>query len=664
LTHSSKLLSIILLILITYSLTTTVYGGLNPQWLSGISWYQYPITEFIVGAYGDFIVVDPDYGPSGKPWTSDDIEWIKASGKKIIAYLNIGFAENWRDYWNETWNETFHPEWLVWVEYPGWPGEYFVKYWHPSAWETGGWVDILKHELEKIISMGFDGVRLDNIDSCKYWEDPASIGLAGVLPQVDNASTWMIYLVGNLSSYAKSLNPDFIVQANMGGALDLLGNDTFLASIDVVEREEVWYANNTPVASSETSEALYWLRYARDHGKKVFVMDYAWSPDYLLDELSKASKEGFYIYVASDYELDKLPGYLPVYSGIDSAGDIVTWSYHGIIGDQIRGEWDVYVAKITENGLVSVKRVTGDGSDEYNPSVTVNPGKGEVFIVYNVYKSGAYSVEAVVLSRSKFNVKNYVSIASGSPGSVSYIKPSTVYCSGYYYVVFLGNDTGDYDVYVAVIDSSTYSKVKTFKITDNLVDDEYPVAVGVGDKVAVLWRDNTSALHLALVDVDRVEWSIELADNVKPYRYGAVYVRDKGILVVYEENESATATLVSFDGVTIAEKKGLPDITWRPKPVFYGDDIVVYPSMYSIVTLRIKSIELLETRSIPVNTVAGSTVSVIGDQVYVASVSLKPGNNINIYPAGAPLNPAPEPSLLPLVIVLALTTVLLLTRRK
>jgi len=149
------------------------------------------------------------------------------------------------------------------------------------------------NELEKIIDMGFNGVILDNVDSCMMWEEPEEYGLGGLIPRVTNASEWIINLVHRLSSYAKSREKNFIVIVNIGGALELLENETFIDSIDVVLREEVWYSNNEQVNSSETNYTLYWLKYAKKHGREVIVLDYAWTRKYIEDTLSKARQEGF-----------------------------------------------------------------------------------------------------------------------------------------------------------------------------------------------------------------------------------------------------------------------------------------------------------------------------------------------------------------------------------
>src|SRR6184192_3849559 len=49
----------------------------------------------------DWIVVDARYGNS-EPWTTADLATIRAgrAGRKVIAYLSIGEAEDYRDYWN------------------------------------------------------------------------------------------------------------------------------------------------------------------------------------------------------------------------------------------------------------------------------------------------------------------------------------------------------------------------------------------------------------------------------------------------------------------------------------------------------------------------------------------------------------------------------------
>jgi len=71
----------------------------------------------------------------------------------LLAYINIGYAEEWRDYWVDIGDEPWvHME----TEYEG---EFFVKYWRSQ------WYEIMRGEVQRYLSKGFEGVYLDNIDA-------------------------------------------------------------------------------------------------------------------------------------------------------------------------------------------------------------------------------------------------------------------------------------------------------------------------------------------------------------------------------------------------------------------------------------------------------------------------------------------------------------------
>ena len=103
----------------------------------------------------DMLVIEP----TRTDWSSDDrefdtasmVEDLKASTaeggehrKLVLAYLDIGEAEDWRWYW--TWSrdwepgEPFPPDWPDFILAPdpdGWEGNYPVAYWEPA------WKDII-----------------------------------------------------------------------------------------------------------------------------------------------------------------------------------------------------------------------------------------------------------------------------------------------------------------------------------------------------------------------------------------------------------------------------------------------------------------------------------------------------------------------------------------
>lgn len=111
----------------------------------------------------DLIIIDSYY--LSFPFTDAEIESLKVKkngGKRlVIAYMNIGAAENWRNYWKPEW-KLGNPKWLK-KPYEGYENEIFVEYWNPQ-WQK----IILKDSdsyLQKIINANFDGVYLDNVEA-------------------------------------------------------------------------------------------------------------------------------------------------------------------------------------------------------------------------------------------------------------------------------------------------------------------------------------------------------------------------------------------------------------------------------------------------------------------------------------------------------------------
>lgn len=88
---------------------------------------------------------------------------VKANGAKrlVIAYMNIGSAEDYRYYWKQSWG-LHHPSWLK-RKYDGYNDEYWVEFWNYQ------WQEIIYGNddsyTKKILDAGFDGVYLDNVEA-------------------------------------------------------------------------------------------------------------------------------------------------------------------------------------------------------------------------------------------------------------------------------------------------------------------------------------------------------------------------------------------------------------------------------------------------------------------------------------------------------------------
>ena len=111
----------------------------------------------------DWIVLDARFS-TDEPWTEKDLSAIRAgkAGRKVIAYLSIGEAENYRAYWQRSWS-TNVPGFLL-AENPEWKGNYRVKYWQAA------WQQLILADVDKIMAAGFDGVYLDIVDGFETFE--------------------------------------------------------------------------------------------------------------------------------------------------------------------------------------------------------------------------------------------------------------------------------------------------------------------------------------------------------------------------------------------------------------------------------------------------------------------------------------------------------------
>jgi len=121
------------------------------------------------GTRYDVLIIDLFY--NGTLLTQQDVTslGVKSGGgaRLVIAYMSIGEAEDYRYYWNNVWNGG-GPDWLK-GENPDWDGNYKVEYWDP-AWKQ----IIYKSEdsyLNRILTAGFDGVYLDQVEAYEHFED-------------------------------------------------------------------------------------------------------------------------------------------------------------------------------------------------------------------------------------------------------------------------------------------------------------------------------------------------------------------------------------------------------------------------------------------------------------------------------------------------------------
>ena len=185
--------------------------------------------------------------------------------KKVVSYMSIGEAEDYRYYWQDAWKTPAgKPAWLDDLN-PDWEGNYKVRFWDPE-WQ-GFIFGNPNAYLDKILAAGFDGVYLDIIDAFEYWRDTKS--------ERPSADQDMIAFVGRIAAYARARNPGFLIIPQNGEAL--LEDATYRSIISIQAKEDIFYgADGDGKVNTKTAvtECLGYLAYARQAGIPIIAVEY------------------------------------------------------------------------------------------------------------------------------------------------------------------------------------------------------------------------------------------------------------------------------------------------------------------------------------------------------------------------------------------------------
>lgn len=113
------------------------------------------------------LIVEPAHA-SGKAsadggeifFTASEVRHMRRNGARpVLAYLNVGRIEIYRDYWNDRGAEDERPDWQAGVTAAGEPV--------PAYW-SDAWLEVLRTRLDRFLDLGFDGVILDDV--LRYFE--------------------------------------------------------------------------------------------------------------------------------------------------------------------------------------------------------------------------------------------------------------------------------------------------------------------------------------------------------------------------------------------------------------------------------------------------------------------------------------------------------------
>jgi len=300
------------------------------------------MVERMVDSEYDMVVLD--FIPSEKENTDYPMGEVVARlhaashPKLVMAYIDIGEAEEYRTYWKPGWR-VGDPEWIAGEDPDGWEGNFPVAYWHDE------WRQIWLGEggyLTAILDAGFDGIYLDWIEA---YSDESVIAIAeddSVDPQQE-----MIWWVQDMAEFCRGRRPGFFVIGQNGA--ELAEGDDYLTIVDAIAQEQVWFdggADNDPPGDCplprteaevdtgqyraslsppcrryfdndpnsplhvSSEEYLGYLTLAGDKGVIIFTVDYALEPENVTWVYQTSRALGFVPFVSNrglDRYLDPVP---------------------------------------------------------------------------------------------------------------------------------------------------------------------------------------------------------------------------------------------------------------------------------------------------------------------------------------------------------------------
>jgi len=265
---------------------------------------QAQAVERLAACGRDWVVLDAHFS-SDSPWTRAELDGIRHGlpGRKVIAYISIGEAEDYRPYWRKEWGRKGRltaaaPAWLG-VENPEWKGNYCVKYWHPE------WQKIMFAAIDDTMTRGFDGVYLDIVDGFETFEQDGKEFIDDRMnPETKQSYRRdMVDWVKAIAARARDKNPTALVIPQNGS--QLVAHADFLAAITAIGIEDLFTDGNKVQPKSHTSEVLGHLGRIARAGKPVLLIEYPKSAERQA-EVKKLAKENGLVWLIADRQLKTL----------------------------------------------------------------------------------------------------------------------------------------------------------------------------------------------------------------------------------------------------------------------------------------------------------------------------------------------------------------------
>jgi cysteinyl-tRNA synthetase len=236
------------------------------------------LDQLAAGPY-QLVVIDLARDAYTGYFTAAEIARLRDTGKRVLAYFEIGSIEDFRPEYPMLRREAAD---LVANEWAEWPGEYFVRYWDPRWWER-----VVRPRVDQALRAGFDGAYLDT--PLAYEE----IDLAAAQGRDREAlARAMSDLIVRISRYAKQQRPGFLIVPQ--NSPELRHQPGYPAAVDGIGMEELFYqATDERCTADYCAENLAETRALRDAGKFVLSVDYATRPADVRSACARYRAESF-----------------------------------------------------------------------------------------------------------------------------------------------------------------------------------------------------------------------------------------------------------------------------------------------------------------------------------------------------------------------------------
>lgn len=252
--------------------------------------------QMLAACERDLIVLDASFDSEGD-WTPAEIETIRSgkSGRRVVAYVSIGEAEDYRSYWQKSWDadkdgkpDVAAPKFLH-TENPDWKGNYRVRYWQPD------WQALMLPAVDKVVEQGFDGIYLDIVDAFEFYEyDETTKDWLDDRENPEAGQTYrrdMIAWVSAIAKRARDKRPGFLVIPQ--NASQLLADESYRSLISAIGVEDLFMAGKKLKTEKQSRYVVSFLEKLKTTGKPVLVIDYPKSNALHTEAFVLAAKQGF-----------------------------------------------------------------------------------------------------------------------------------------------------------------------------------------------------------------------------------------------------------------------------------------------------------------------------------------------------------------------------------